>query len=119
MSVKTERWWSASTCTSTTWAPRDPERPPDRGDDTRVAPLGHVRHGLEGKHPPTLESVREPTAPAYYDRRAPEYDDWYRGVGLYADRDRPGFDAELSPSPTFSPRSRPHGRSTSRAGPAS
>ena len=28
---------------------------------------------------------------AYYDRRAPEYDDWYRGVGLYAERDRPGW----------------------------
>jgi demethylmenaquinone methyltransferase/2-methoxy-6-polyprenyl-1,4-benzoquinol methylase len=39
--------------------------------------------------------MREPTAPVYYDRRAPEYDDWYLGVGLYADRDRPGFDTEL------------------------
>lgn len=40
--------------------------------------------------------MREPTAPAYYDRRAPEYDDWYLGVGLYRDRERPGFDAELA-----------------------
>ena len=40
--------------------------------------------------------MREPTAPAYYDRRAPEYDDWYLGRGLYADRDRRGFDAELA-----------------------
>ena len=40
--------------------------------------------------------MREPTAPAYYDRRAPEYDDWYLGRGLYADRDREGFDEELS-----------------------
>jgi len=32
---------------------------------------------------------------AYYDARAPEYDDWYRGVGLFAERDRPGWDAEL------------------------
>jgi demethylmenaquinone methyltransferase/2-methoxy-6-polyprenyl-1,4-benzoquinol methylase len=39
--------------------------------------------------------MREPTAPAYYDRRAPEYDDWYLGVGMYAERDRPGFDEEL------------------------
>lgn len=39
--------------------------------------------------------MREPTAPEYYDRRAPEYDDWYLGRGLYADRDRPGFDTEL------------------------
>jgi ubiquinone/menaquinone biosynthesis C-methylase UbiE len=33
---------------------------------------------------------------AYYDARAPEYDDWYLGKGLYADRDRPGWDAELA-----------------------
>jgi demethylmenaquinone methyltransferase/2-methoxy-6-polyprenyl-1,4-benzoquinol methylase len=32
---------------------------------------------------------------AYYDTRAPEYDDWYRGTGLFSDRDRPGWDAEL------------------------
>jgi demethylmenaquinone methyltransferase/2-methoxy-6-polyprenyl-1,4-benzoquinol methylase len=33
---------------------------------------------------------------AYYDRRAVEYDDWYLGRGLFADVDRPGFDAELA-----------------------
>ena len=32
---------------------------------------------------------------AYYDRRAPEYDDWWLGRGLYADRDRPGWEDEL------------------------
>ena len=32
---------------------------------------------------------------AYYDQRAPEYDDWYVGSGLFADRDRPGWHAEL------------------------
>jgi len=31
----------------------------------------------------------------YYDRRAPEYDDWYLGIGLYADRERPGWEDEL------------------------
>ena len=31
----------------------------------------------------------------YYDRRAPEYDDWYSGIGLYADRERPSWDKEL------------------------
>jgi len=30
----------------------------------------------------------------YYDRRAPEYDDWWLGKGLFADRDRPGWDEE-------------------------
>jgi demethylmenaquinone methyltransferase/2-methoxy-6-polyprenyl-1,4-benzoquinol methylase len=31
----------------------------------------------------------------YYDARAPEYDDWYRGRGGFAERDRPGWDEEL------------------------
>lgn len=37
-----------------------------------------------------MDSMKE-----YYDRRAPEYDDWYLGTGLYADRHRPGWDREL------------------------
>ena len=32
----------------------------------------------------------------YYDTRAPEYDDWWLGEGLYADRDRPGWKDELA-----------------------
>jgi demethylmenaquinone methyltransferase/2-methoxy-6-polyprenyl-1,4-benzoquinol methylase len=32
----------------------------------------------------------------YYEKRAPEYDDWYRGSGLFAGRDRPGWEAELA-----------------------
>ena len=32
----------------------------------------------------------------YYDRRAPEYDDWWLGRGLYADLDRPGWDDEVA-----------------------
>ncbi len=32
---------------------------------------------------------------AYYDRRASEYDDFYLGTGLFAQRDRPGWAAEL------------------------
>ena len=31
----------------------------------------------------------------YYDRRAPEYDDWYLGTGLFSDRVRPGLTEEL------------------------
>jgi ubiquinone/menaquinone biosynthesis C-methylase UbiE len=31
---------------------------------------------------------------AYYHARAGEYDDWWLGRGLYADRDRPGWDEE-------------------------
>jgi ubiquinone/menaquinone biosynthesis C-methylase UbiE len=32
---------------------------------------------------------------AYYERRAREYDDWYLATGRFADRDRPGWNAEL------------------------
>jgi ubiquinone/menaquinone biosynthesis C-methylase UbiE len=32
---------------------------------------------------------------AYYDRRAPEYDEWYLGSGRFAERDRPGWDEEV------------------------
>ena len=42
------------------------------------------------------DPMREPTAPAYYDRRAPEYDDWYLGQGLYAGRERERFDDDLA-----------------------
>ncbi len=31
---------------------------------------------------------------AYYDARAAEYDSWWLGTGLFADRDRPGWDAD-------------------------
>jgi ubiquinone/menaquinone biosynthesis C-methylase UbiE len=33
---------------------------------------------------------------AYYEARAREYDDWYLGVNMYADRVRPGWEAELA-----------------------
>lgn len=32
---------------------------------------------------------------AYYERRAPEYDDWYAGSGRFEERDRPGWHDEL------------------------
>jgi demethylmenaquinone methyltransferase/2-methoxy-6-polyprenyl-1,4-benzoquinol methylase len=32
---------------------------------------------------------------AYYDSRAPEYDEWYLGSGRFAERDRPGWDREI------------------------
>ena len=33
---------------------------------------------------------------AYYDRRASEYDDWYLGTGLFANRIRPGWPEEVA-----------------------
>lgn len=32
---------------------------------------------------------------AYYERRAREYDDWWHGTGLFAQRDRPGWSEEV------------------------
>lgn len=32
---------------------------------------------------------------AYYERRAGEYDEWYRGEGRFGDRDRPGWGDEV------------------------
>ena len=32
----------------------------------------------------------------YYERRAPEYDDWWEGTGLFAARDRPGWHEEVA-----------------------
>ena len=31
----------------------------------------------------------------YYDTRAPEYDEWYLGTGLFADRDRPDWQSAV------------------------
>jgi len=38
----------------------------------------------------------DPATAAYYDRRATEYDEWYTGEGLFAQRDRPGWDDEVA-----------------------
>jgi ubiquinone/menaquinone biosynthesis C-methylase UbiE len=32
----------------------------------------------------------------YYDRRAPEYDEWYEGTGRFAARPRPGWEDDLA-----------------------
>ena len=32
----------------------------------------------------------------YYDTRAPEYDEWYLGIGKFAQRDRPGWEDEVA-----------------------
>ena len=33
---------------------------------------------------------------SYYAQRAPEYDDWWLGTGLFAQRERPGWDDEVA-----------------------
>jgi demethylmenaquinone methyltransferase/2-methoxy-6-polyprenyl-1,4-benzoquinol methylase len=37
-----------------------------------------------------------PAVKEYYDTRAPEYDEWYLGTGLFAQRDRPHWDQAVS-----------------------
>jgi ubiquinone/menaquinone biosynthesis C-methylase UbiE len=44
---------------------------------------------------PTPAFAADPATAAYYDRRAGEYDEWYTGQGLFALRDRPGWDGEV------------------------
>ncbi|SNR88621.1 class I SAM-dependent methyltransferase [Blastococcus mobilis] len=39
--------------------------------------------------------ARDAGTALYYERRAPEYDEWYLGSGRFAERDRPGWDAEV------------------------
>jgi SAM-dependent methyltransferase len=39
--------------------------------------------------------ARDPATAAYYDQRAHEYDEWYLGRGQFAERDRPGWNAEV------------------------
>jgi ubiquinone/menaquinone biosynthesis C-methylase UbiE len=40
--------------------------------------------------------ARDPGTLAYYERQAAEYDEWYAGEGLFAARERPGWDAEVA-----------------------
>ena len=89
------------------------ERAAEGVDDALVSPLGEVRHGLE--HDSYSRSVK-----AYYEARAPEYDDWWLGTGLFEQRDRPGWEQRARGADLLrSPRCRRRGRSTSRAAPAS
>ena len=81
-----------------------------------VAALGEVRHGLERqRHVRTLGAVK-----AYYDRRRRSTTTGGAAAGLFAERDRPGWDDERRARfDARSRRSRRRGRSTSPAAPAS
>lgn len=37
----------------------------------------------------------DPSTAAYYERRAPDFDEWYTGNGRFAERDRPEWPAEV------------------------
>ena len=64
---------------------------------------GHRSQTLEAiclQHANTLDArLGEPSpgaVKAYYQQRAPEYDQWYLGTGRYALMERPGWDDELA-----------------------
>jgi ubiquinone/menaquinone biosynthesis C-methylase UbiE len=44
---------------------------------------------------PTPAFASDPATAHYYDRRAAEYDEWYTGQGSFAERERPGWSAEV------------------------
>ena len=44
---------------------------------------------------PTPAFASDPATAHYFDRRAAEYDEWYTGQGSFAERDRPGWAAEV------------------------
>jgi ubiquinone/menaquinone biosynthesis C-methylase UbiE len=45
---------------------------------------------------PTPAFATDPGTAAYYNQRAAEYDQWYTGEGLFARRERPGWDDEVA-----------------------
>ena len=66
------------------------QRRADRLDRPAVSSLGEVRHRLERQH----VAYPRTAVKAYYHARAREYDDWWLGHNLYADKHRPGWDEE-------------------------
>jgi demethylmenaquinone methyltransferase/2-methoxy-6-polyprenyl-1,4-benzoquinol methylase len=46
-------------------------------------------------HPAEPTFARDTATASYYDRRAREYDEWYTGEGLFAERDRPGWHRDV------------------------
>lgn len=69
-------------------ARRTRERRLEGRDRLGVTPLREVRHRFQ-KHASYSRSVK-----AYYEARAPEYDDWWLGTGRFAERERPGWEEE-------------------------
>jgi ubiquinone/menaquinone biosynthesis C-methylase UbiE len=60
-------------------------------------------------HHQGMSFAADPATWAYYDRRAPEYDDWWTGTGPFAHRERPGWREETA-SMVALVRSLPDGR---------
>src|SRR6188472_3616114 len=89
--VKTERLWSSSAWTSSSRAP--PERSAAASASIVARSRPSEKFGTDSRGRDTARSLG--SVKAYYDRRAPEYDEWYRGAGQYAQRERPGWEQEV------------------------
>src|SRR5207247_1648586 len=59
----------------------------------RAEAASHELYGARKRHAGARSSLRRMRV--YYDLRAAEYDDWWLGTGLFADRDRPGWAEEV------------------------
>lgn len=44
---------------------------------------------------PAPALATDPATAAYYEQRAGEYDEWYLGLGRFAERERPGWETEV------------------------
>jgi ubiquinone/menaquinone biosynthesis C-methylase UbiE len=62
------------------------------------APVGRSRQGILDivRVASVIVRIVDDEMRAYYDRRAREYDDWWHGTGLFAQRDRPGWAQETA-----------------------
>src|SRR3954452_1657274 len=90
-SVKTERLWSASECTSSSSAAPDSA---SASASIVSASRPSEKFGTDSSGSRTVTTVR--ALKTYYDRRAQEYDDWWLSRGRFTGRDRPGWDEEVA-----------------------
>ena len=89
--MKTERLWSSSAWTSSKRAPPELNAAAMASIVARSRPS--EKFGTDSRGRGTARSLG--SVKAYYDRRAPEYDEWYRGAGRFAERERPGWEQEV------------------------
>lgn len=59
-----------------------------------VAPVEPAR-AADSEPTPEPRFATDRATARYYERRAPEYDDWYLGQGLFARSERPGWSADV------------------------
>jgi SAM-dependent methyltransferase len=88
-SVNTDRLWSPSECTSSNSARADSAFA-SASIVARSRPSEKFGTASSGSIERTLGALK-----AYYDRRAPEYDEWYLRLGRFDGLERPNWDDDL------------------------